>query len=147
MSFVRATRPSSPEDCAPWRFAILSNLAATQVKQQLREKKNPRPATRSIGAAGSSRHPCDVIGGLPSQRNATLTLAIAVTALLLIAASATAEVTRKKAMWGPLEVNGASQFPVYADLGVGIYQSALGWADVAKQRPLNPRDPSDPAYS
>ncbi len=50
-------------------------------------------------------------------------------------------------MWGPLEVNGASQFPVYADLGVGIYQTSLSWADVAKQRPLSPRDPSDPAYS
>jgi hypothetical protein len=80
-------------------------------------------------------------------RNATFTLATVLTALILLAAPATAEVTRKKAMWGPLELNGASQFPVYADLGVGIYQTSLAWADVARQRPLNPRDPSDPAYS
>ena len=66
---------------------------------------------------------------------------------VLGASAASAEVTRKKAMWGPLEVNGVSQFPVYADLGVGIYQTSLGWAEVASQRPLNPRNPSDPAYS
>ena len=72
---------------------------------------------------------------------------VAVAMFVLGASAASAEVTRKKAMWGPLEVNGASQFPVYADLGVGIYQTALGWADVAKQRPLNPRDPADPAYA
>jgi hypothetical protein len=68
-------------------------------------------------------------------------------ALLVTASSATSQVTRKKAMWGPVEVNGVSQFPVYADLGVGIYQTSLWWPDVARQRPLNPRDPSDPAYA
>jgi hypothetical protein len=50
-------------------------------------------------------------------------------------------------MWGPLEVNGVSQFPTYAELGVGIYQTGLSWSGAARQRPQNPRDPSDPAYS
>jgi hypothetical protein len=59
---------------------------------------------------------------------------------------AQAEVTRKKAMWGPLEYGGAPQMPVYADLGVGIYQKTLYWHDVAPARPAHPRDPSDPAY-
>jgi hypothetical protein len=76
-----------------------------------------------------------------------LMLAAVVTALLLIAGSAAAQVTRKKAMWGPLEVNGASQFPVYEELGVGIYQTHLSWAAVARQRPQDPRNPSDHAYT
>ena len=49
-------------------------------------------------------------------------------------------------MWGPLEVNGVSQFPIYRELGVGIYQMGMSWSDVAPTRPENPRDPRDPAY-
>ncbi len=49
-------------------------------------------------------------------------------------------------MWGPLEVNGVSQFPIYEDLGVGLYQMDMSWADVAPTRPVNPRNPLDPAY-
>ncbi len=63
-----------------------------------------------------------------------------------LAAPASAAVTRKKSMWGPLEVNGVSQFPIYAELGVGVYQAHLSWAAVAQQRPQHPRDPADPAY-
>jgi hypothetical protein len=59
---------------------------------------------------------------------------------------ADAEPSRKKAIWGPVERNGVSQFPIYADLGVGILQMRLQWDLVAPQKPKNPRDPSDPAY-
>ncbi len=52
----------------------------------------------------------------------------------------------KKAIWGPAQVNGQSQFPIYRDLGVGIYQARLVWSDVAPTRPANPTDPEDPAY-
>ena len=75
-------------------------------------------------------------------------LLCALAALLLVpVASADAAVTRKKAMWGPLEHNGLPQMPVYADLGVGIYQMVLPWNDVATARPGAPRDPADPAYA
>jgi len=57
-----------------------------------------------------------------------------------------AAITRKKAIWGPVEVAGQSQFPIYADLGVGIYQMSLNWSAIAPQRPADPRDPADPAY-
>ncbi len=73
-------------------------------------------------------------------------LLAALTAVLLFAPSAPAAVTTQKAMWGPMEVGGVSQFPVYADLGVGIYQMGLRWSNVATRRPTNPRDPADPAY-
>jgi hypothetical protein len=65
---------------------------------------------------------------------------------LVLSAPASAAVTRKKAMWGPVEVNGVSQFPLYAQLGVGIYEDSLSWAAVAQQRPQDPRNPADPAY-
>jgi len=55
-------------------------------------------------------------------------------------------VTSKKSMWGPIEHNGVSQFPVYAELGVGIYQVQLNWARAAPSRPAQPQDPADPAY-
>ena len=93
------------------------------------------------------RETCAVIARLLALRQATLVVAILLTLPLLAAPGASAAVTQKKSMWGPLEVGGVSQFPVYADLGVGIYQTGLGWDGVAGQRPLNPRDPSDPAYS
>jgi len=54
---------------------------------------------------------------------------------LVVPAQADAAVTRKKAIWGPVSVDGRSQFPIYADLGVGIYQSTLRWdADERRMR-------------
>ena len=53
----------------------------------------------------------------------------------------------KKSIWGPVQVDGLSQFPIYTDLGVGLYQYTLDWASIALTRPANPRDPSDSAYS
>ena len=59
---------------------------------------------------------------------------------------ARAAVTVKKSMWGPLERNGLPQMPIYADLGVGIWQTVVHWDSVAPTRPANPADPADPAY-
>ena len=66
---------------------------------------------------------------------------------LVAAPSAQAGVTTRKAMWGPAAVDGVSQFPVYAELGVGIWETTLSWADVATRPPQHPRDPADPAYT
>ncbi len=76
-----------------------------------------------------------------------------IAALLVLAAClsiipvADAAVTRKKSIWGPLQFSGASQFPRYADLGVGLYQTSLNWERVARSRPSDPRNPADPAYN
>jgi hypothetical protein len=69
-------------------------------------------------------------------------------AVLTLALTATADAgfSGRKAIWGPVSVNGVSQFPIYRDLGVGIYQMSINWADAAPTRPRRARDPSDPAY-
>jgi hypothetical protein len=74
--------------------------------------------------------------------------AIVVVALAVLGTpGASAAPSVKKAIWGPAEVNGKSQFPIYRDLGVGIYQWRLYWSDVAPTRPTNPTDPTDLAYT
>jgi hypothetical protein len=65
---------------------------------------------------------------------------------LLVTQEAFATPSIKKAMWGPARVDGRSQFPIYSHLGVGIYETALNWSEVAPTRPANARDPDDPAY-
>jgi hypothetical protein len=62
-------------------------------------------------------------------------------------ASAAPRQTIKKSIWGDLRFNGASEFPIYQDLGVGLYQTGLHWSSVAAIKPANPRDPKDPAYN
>jgi hypothetical protein len=57
-----------------------------------------------------------------------------------------AEQTPKKAMWGPLTLDGRSLFPIYRDLGVGIFQTAVRWDQLAPTKPDNPTNPRDPAY-
>ena len=62
-------------------------------------------------------------------------------------ARAAADVTRKKSMWGPAAVDGVSQFPIYAELGVGIWQTSLelgrGRARGARRvRPTRPIPPT-----
>src|SRR5215217_508886 len=52
----------------------------------------------------------------------------------------------KKGVWGPAEVAGVSQFPIYQRLGAGIWATRLRWASVALRRPAHPRNPADPAY-
>ena len=67
-------------------------------------------------------------------------------ALLILPASANAAKSPKKAIWGPVEVDGESQFPVYKDLGVGVFQMKLEWDQVATVAPEDAKDPEDTAY-
>src|SRR4051812_13313138 len=62
------------------------------------------------------------------------------------ATSAHAAVTTKKAIWGPVEIDSQSQFPVYKELGAGIYQTTLDWSEVASLEPLDAKDVEDPSY-
>ena len=52
-----------------------------------------------------------------------------------------------KAIWGPVTRDGQSQFPLYKQLGVGIYETGIEWDHTAPRRPRNPSDPDDPAYN
>src|SRR4051794_35187667 len=83
------------------------------------------------------------------RRLLSCTLAILTAGLgLLAAAPALASpLSLNKAIWGPVEVNGASQFPIYSDLGVGIYETAIDWNTIATRKPADARDPADPAYT
>jgi hypothetical protein len=77
-----------------------------------------------------------------------LAVSTGVVATSLCAAPAGARTpSLKKAIWGPATRDGKSQFPIYHDLGVGIYQYALPWPQVASKQPANPADPKDPAYN
>jgi hypothetical protein len=66
--------------------------------------------------------------------------------LALVPATADAAVSRKKAIAGPVEFNGSSQFATYAKLGAGIYIATLNHKTIAVQQPENPTDPTDPGY-
>jgi hypothetical protein len=82
---------------------------------------------------------------MPLTRTRIL-LILAALVVLALPATADAAPSRKKAIWGPATRNGHSQFPIYRDLGVGIWQDILNWSKVAPTRPAHPRDPADPAY-
>lgn len=73
-------------------------------------------------------------------------LSLALLTLVLPAGVADAAPSRKKAIWGPVEVAGRSQFPRYAELGVGIFQATLRWDAVAPTQPADAGAPGDPAY-
>ena len=79
---------------------------------------------------------------MPVARILALTLAV----LALAAPAACAATSTKKGIWGPVRIDGVSQFPTYKGLGVGVYNVSLSWADVAGRRPMHARDPADPAY-
>jgi hypothetical protein len=51
-----------------------------------------------------------------------------------------------KAIWGPYQRNGVSQFPIYKELGVSIYEDDLHWDQIAPTRPRDARNPGEPAY-
>ena len=72
----------------------------------------------------------------------TLKLAACALALALTLPPTGSAASLKKSIWGP-----PTQFPIYADLGVGIWQTRVSWNTVALRRPEHPRDPSDPAYA
>jgi hypothetical protein len=82
---------------------------------------------------------------MPLTRTRIILTIVALLALALTA-SADAAPSRKKAIWGPATVKGRSQFPIYRDLGVGIWENRILWSTVAPTRPAHPRDPLDPAY-
>ena len=72
-------------------------------------------------------------------------LILACTSALVFAPSASANVL--KGFWGPThQPGGASAFPIYHDLGVNVFQQQLVWSNIAPTRPLNARNPRDPAY-
>jgi hypothetical protein len=79
-------------------------------------------------------------------RSLTAILLAALVALAVATPAALGANPDKKAFWGPLTDNGKSEFPVYHQLGVGIYEMNLIWASVAPTRPANPSNPNDPAY-
>jgi hypothetical protein len=79
-----------------------------------------------------------------NHRKRTVAVAVALIAgALAVPSQAPAFV---KGFWGPTSVNGVSQFPIYRDLGVNLFQTNLSWAGAAPSRPANPRNPADPAY-
>jgi hypothetical protein len=77
-------------------------------------------------------------------------LALATLGCLLLAAAtapAASAYRLQKGMWGPTQIDGVSQFPLYEKLGVTIFQTGLSWETIAPTRPANPTDPNDPAYT
>lgn len=76
---------------------------------------------------------CAMLATLPAQKPAAQT-------------GTPAPQTLKKAMWGLTEHNGTSLFPIYKDLGVGIFETQVRWDAIAPTKPANPTDPNDPAY-
>ena len=84
---------------------------------------------------------------LAAYRRAIRT-ALPVLLLLLAMAAPPADARQsvKKSIWGPVRVNGVSQFPIYRDLGAGSYQTSLNWSSIAPTRPARPTNPADPAY-
>ena len=71
---------------------------------------------------------------------------ILLTALLALLVPATAHAAARKAIAGPVELDGSSAFPIYRDLGARLYQATLDWGKVAEFRPDQARDPQDPSY-
>lgn len=66
--------------------------------------------------------------------------------LLAVGAPGARAAPLEKAFWGPIAVDGKSQFPLYERLGVTLYQTTLSWAATAPTRPASPRDHRDAAY-
>jgi hypothetical protein len=90
-----------------------------------------------------------VAGAGGRRRSASAPIVVSVVmaaAALSLAPAALAHYSPKKAIWGPVTVNGRSQFPMYRDLGVGIFEMQLNWAAVAPTRPRSAQNPNDPAY-
>lgn len=81
-------------------------------------------------------------------------LMLALSAMLVAAAPAAAKPKHKKkpprslkAIWGGNTLlDGQSAFPIYKALGVDVLEYQLRWAKQAQTRPVDPRNPDDPAY-
>lgn len=84
---------------------------------------------------------------MPTDRARIVCAGMAICLLLAaLPALASGQPSRKKGIWGPVSINGVSQFPIYHDLGAGIYMTRINWWAVAPTRPSHPGDPADPAY-
>jgi hypothetical protein len=77
----------------------------------------------------------------------TLALAGLLATLALAQPAAAHHQTPMKGMWGPLDFEGRSAFPLYHRLGVGVFEMTLDWRATAGTRPADPTDPADPAYA
>jgi hypothetical protein len=86
-----------------------------------------------------------VPAGHTRRRLATVLLS-ACLVLVALPATASAAPSLKKAIWGPVTRNGVSQFPIYRDLGAGIYLTVLHWSSTAPTRPRSPKNPADRSY-
>lgn len=93
-------------------------------------RENPRYLTRRRRARACAITPWVVL------------LMVVVASLVQARATAAA----LKGMWGPSTRSGVSLFPIYRELGTGIYEEDLHWNLIAPRRPRHPRDPRDPAY-
>jgi hypothetical protein len=68
-------------------------------------------------------------------------------AFLALAASPGQARAFSKAIWGSVYRSGVSQFPLYHQLGVSVFQIAVDWSAVAPTRPAHATNPNDPAYN
>lgn len=82
----------------------------------------------------------------PSRRRTGLVALSCCLLLIALGAPAARAAILEKGFWGPVAVDGESQFPLYEQLGVTIYQTSLSWASVAPTRPASAREPTDAAY-
>src|SRR4051812_21732782 len=82
----------------------------------------------------------------PMVRSVVAVVAIGLAVGASGASAAAPKQTIKKAIWGGYQYNGVSEFPIYRDLGVGLFETSLPWSTTAPTRPAHPRDPKDPAY-
>jgi hypothetical protein len=85
--------------------------------------------------------------GMDARRTAVLAVVTAVVLAFAAAPAGATQQTRKKGIWGPVRINGVSQFPIYKDLGAGIYMTRINWWAIAPTRPADPTNPNDPAYN
>jgi hypothetical protein len=98
------------------------------------------------GATAATARAADVTPrGRAGLRHPLLAIGLCLLALGAAAPGARAA-SLEKGFWGPTQVDGVSQFPIYEDLGVTVFQMSLSWATVAPTRPHNARDPRDAAY-
>ncbi len=81
-----------------------------------------------------------------TDRRRTAAGAIAILALAFCLLPRPAAAAPLKAIWGPAQVGGVSQFPRYQKLGSSLFEYLVRWNVVAPTRPANPTDPADPAY-
>jgi hypothetical protein len=78
----------------------------------------------------------------PTAPLAALCAALSLAVALPPAAGASA----LKGIWGPAIFKHVSDFPIYRDLGMKLYEDRLEWSTIAPTRPRHPTDPRDPAY-